>query len=83
MNKSKSINNKAEDKIVIYTDEKGDTELRADIVNETIWATQLHMAKLFEVNIRTISEHLSNVLSTKELDELAWAFDTTCSLEHH
>ena len=29
-----------DDKIIIYTDDKGNTELRADVEGETVWATQ-------------------------------------------
>ncbi len=55
------------DKIIIYTDDKGNTELRADVEGETIWATQLQIAQLFDVNVRTVNEHLNNIYITNEL----------------
>jgi len=35
--------------------------------DETIWATQAAMAELFDVSIKTINEHLSNIFDEGEL----------------
>ena len=59
-----------EDKIVLYSDKKGNIELRADIEKDTLWASQAQMSQLFEVNIPTINEHLKNIFTTKELNEI-------------
>ena len=53
--------------IVIYEDKNGNVELRADIEKETIWATQAQIAELFDVDFRTVSEHLNNIFQTREL----------------
>ncbi len=37
--------------------------------NENIWLTQKMMAALYDVNVRTINEHIKNILSDGELDE--------------
>jgi hypothetical protein len=37
--------------------------------NETIWLSQKLIAKLFDVEIATINEHLKNIFSSNELDE--------------
>ncbi|MEW5897197.1 MAG: hypothetical protein AB1668_05865 [Nanoarchaeota archaeon] len=37
--------------------------------DETVWLTQKMMAKLFQVSIPTVNEHLRNIYFTKELDE--------------
>ena len=37
--------------------------------NETLWLTQKSMAALFDVSNKTVSEHLSNVFSSGELDK--------------
>jgi hypothetical protein len=58
-----------ENNIVIYKNKNGEVELRADIEKDTIWATQAQVAKLFEVDIRTVNEHLKNIFSTGELSE--------------
>ena len=39
--------------------------------NDTIWCTQKAMAALFDVGVRAISKHLSNVFETRELIEEA------------
>lgn len=50
-----------------------DEKVRVDIFvqNETFWLTQKAMATLFDVAKSTISEHLSNIYSSKELDKEA------------
>ena len=53
--------------IVIYEGKDGRFELRVDISNETLWATQAQIADLFEVSIPTINEHLRNIFKTNEL----------------
>ena len=63
------MNMKNKDEIVIYQTDDGKIELRADIKGDTIWATQAQIATLFEVDTRTINEHLKNVFRTKELKE--------------
>jgi hypothetical protein len=54
-------------KIVIFTDEKGNTELRADIENETIFATLDQISLLFGRDKSVISRHLKNIFSSGEL----------------
>jgi len=58
-----------ENKIVIYQTKSGTLELRGDVKSETIWATQAQIANAFNVNVRTINEHLINIFKTKELVE--------------
>jgi hypothetical protein len=60
-----------DDKIIIYTDDKGNTELRADVKGETIWASQAQVAQLFDVNVRTVNEHLKNVFKSSELHQVS------------
>lgn len=36
-------------------------------LDETIWATQVAMAELFDVNVKTINEHLANIFADGEL----------------
>ena len=58
-----------ENSIVIYKNKNGAIELRADIEKDTIWATQAQISDLFEVNVRTVNEHLKNIFKTGELKE--------------
>jgi hypothetical protein len=46
-------------------------EFSVDLTAETVWATQGQIAELFERDKSTISEHIKNILSEKELDEEA------------
>ncbi len=55
--------------IVIYQAPSGAIELRGDISKATIWATQAQIASAFEVNVRTVNEHIMNIYNTAELGE--------------
>lgn len=57
------------DKIILYRED--DRNVSVDVVysDETFWLTQKSMAELFEVNISTISRHLSNIFEEEELEE--------------
>jgi hypothetical protein len=54
---------------VIYQTKSGALELRGDFSSETVWATQAQIAQAFDVDVRTINEHVINVYKTKELNE--------------
>ena len=58
-------------KILIYQDEKGDTKIDVYFAEDTIWMTQRTMAELYQVDVRTINEHIGNILMDSELDEAA------------
>jgi len=60
--------------VVIYQAKSGAIELRGDLHNETVWATQAQMAKMFGVNPQAITKHLKNIYREKELSQKA-----TCS----
>ncbi|MEY4731287.1 MAG: hypothetical protein RL681_233 [Candidatus Parcubacteria bacterium] len=55
--------------IVVYQAPSGAIELRGDIRRETIWATQAQIALAFDVDVRTVNEHLKNIYRTAELEE--------------
>lgn len=46
-----------------------DESVDLSFIDDTIWITQKEMARLFEVDVRTINEHLKNIIDTSELDE--------------
>lgn len=56
--------------IVLFTD--GDINLEVELSPEleTVWLTQKQMEELFDVKHATVSEHISNILSSGELDGL-------------
>ena len=62
---------KEEQGVVIYQAKSGAIELRGDFGKETIWATQAQIANAFDIDVRTINEHIQNILRTKELTEKA------------
>lgn len=55
--------------IVIYQSKSGAIELKGDLQAETIWASQAQVADAFDVDVRTINEHIKNIYKTDELDE--------------
>jgi hypothetical protein len=56
---------------ILYTDSTGAVKLNVFIEDETIWLSQKLMAELFEVDVRTISEHIQNIYKTQELAEMS------------
>jgi prophage maintenance system killer protein len=54
---------------LIYQSDTGAISLRSDSTLETIWATQKQMAELFDVNVRTINDHIQAIINSDELDE--------------
>lgn len=65
---------KKDKSVVMYQAKSGAIELRGDLHNETVWATQAQMAKMFGVNPQAITKHLKNIYREKELPQKA-----TCS----
>lgn len=55
--------------IAIYQSDTGAISLRADSTLETIWATQKQMAELFDVDVRTVNDHIQTIFASQELDE--------------
>ncbi|MGB2580201.1 MAG: RhuM family protein [Minisyncoccia bacterium] len=55
--------------IIIYQAKSGAIALRGDFGKETVWATQAQIAVAFDVDVRTINEHIKNIYKTKELLE--------------
>ena len=54
---------------ILYTTPNVDVRLDVFLQDETLWLTQKMMADLFEVDVRTISEHLKNIFDSKELSK--------------
>lgn len=55
--------------IILYQNTKGKVRVQVRFENETFWLTQKAMAELFQTTKSTISEHLSNIFLTGELNE--------------
>jgi hypothetical protein len=54
---------------LIFTAQAGANSIEARVEDETVWLTQKLMAELFAVDVRTISEHLKNILADGELEQ--------------
>jgi hypothetical protein len=63
---SKHIRNSTAE-FLIFTAQAGKQSIEARYQDETIWLSQKLMAELFAVDVRTISEHLKNILATGEV----------------
>ncbi|MEK6657783.1 MAG: virulence RhuM family protein [Nitrospirota bacterium] len=55
--------------IIFYTTPDGAVHIEVFFQNETFWLSQKKMAELFEVDVRTVNEHLKNIFKTGELAE--------------
>ncbi|MDH4330919.1 MAG: virulence RhuM family protein [Candidatus Moranbacteria bacterium] len=64
------MKNKNIKEAIIYQSKSGKIEFRGDFGKETIWASQKQIAQVFNVNVRTINEHLKNIYNTEELKEV-------------
>lgn len=53
--------------IFIYSSSSGEVRVDVFVEGETVWLTQKSMGELFEVSKSTVSEHLSNIFETNEL----------------
>ncbi|MFO0795197.1 MAG: virulence RhuM family protein [Candidatus Brocadiaceae bacterium] len=55
--------------IIFYTTPDGAIHIEVFFQNETFWLSQKKMAELFDVDVRTVNEHLKNIFKTGELAE--------------
>jgi hypothetical protein len=68
MPKDLIIRNSTTEFLIFQSNNKQDS-IEVKYQDENIWLTQKMIAKLFEVTIPTINEHLKNIFTTKELDK--------------
>ncbi len=59
------VNQKSE--IVFYKTQDGNVSVAVRFEDENIWLSQKNMAELFEVDVRTVNEHLQNIFLSGEL----------------
>ena len=53
--------------IIIYTGPGGETRVQLRFTGPDVWMTQSQMAALFDVDVRTVNEHLGNVYNEGEI----------------
>ena len=56
---------------LVFTSQAGESGIEVRVDGETVWLTQKLIAALFAVDVRTVSEHLQNILASGELKEAA------------
>ncbi len=56
---------------LVFTTQAGEDAIEVRVADETVWLSQKLMAALFEVDVRTVSEHLGNVFASGEQSEQA------------
>ncbi|MEI6587855.1 MAG: virulence RhuM family protein [Candidatus Moraniibacteriota bacterium] len=54
---------------LIFTSQAKEDGIEVRVEDENVWLTQKLIAKLFDVNVRTINEHLKNIFLSGELVE--------------
>lgn len=54
---------------LIFTSQANAEGIEVRVEDENVWLTQKLIAKLFDVHVATINEHLKNILKTNELQE--------------
>jgi len=52
---------------LIFTAQDGEQNIEARYEDETVWLSQKLMAVLFDVDVRTVNEHLKNIYTQQEL----------------
>ncbi|RKX40085.1 MAG: cell filamentation protein Fic [Verrucomicrobia bacterium] len=52
---------------LVFTAQSGEESIEARYEDETVWLSQKLMAALFEVDVRTINEHLKNIYAQEEV----------------
>lgn len=56
---------------LIFTRQAGENGIEVRVQGETVWLTQKLMAALFDVDVRTVSEHIGNIYQSNELQREA------------
>ena len=62
-------NKKTDNQIVIFQAKSGAIELRGDFGKETIWATQMQIANIFQIERSVVTKHILNIFKDKEISE--------------
>ena len=66
---TKTEQNLAASQFLFYASDDGSVKVQVMLGDETVWASQKGMAEIFNVDVRTISEHLQNIFKNGELIE--------------
>lgn len=61
--------NNIKDRIAIYQNASGALELRADLKQDTVWATQAQITSLYGVDRTVVTKHINNILKSGEISQ--------------
>jgi hypothetical protein len=64
-----SMEEKNKPQVAIYQSFGDGQKIRVRIEDENVWLTQKLIAELFDVDVRTVNEHLKNIFLEQELEE--------------
>ena len=56
---------------LVFTTQAGEKGIEVRVEDQTVWLTQKLIGALFDVDVRTVSEHLQNIFNSGELNEAA------------
>ncbi len=54
--------------LILYRTEDAQTRIQVRLEGEDVWLTQAQLAELYQVSVKTISEHLQNIYAEGELE---------------
>ncbi|MDI9333837.1 MAG: RhuM family protein [Cytophagales bacterium] len=57
------------EQFLFYASENGTLRIQVLVGDETVWASQKDMAKIFDIETNTVGYHLKNIFEINELDE--------------
>ena len=57
--------------IVLYQTEDGQSRIAVHLEDDTVWLTQRQLAGLFQKDVRTVNEHVQNIVDEGEVDPAA------------
>ena len=58
-----------ENKLILYTDENGITNVNVRFADQDLWLTQEQLAEIYDTTQQNISSHLRNIYADGELDK--------------
>lgn len=66
--RGKWVMNESQGEFLLYQTEDAKTQIRVRFEEKGLWLSQLQIAELFQVSVKTISEHLGNIFDEDEID---------------
>ena len=65
-----TLTKKTKPQIAIFQPLEEGQKIRVTIEDENVWLAQKLIVELFEVDVRTVNEHLINIYDEQELEEI-------------